>query len=326
MDSDCPAGTDRSSGWRMVSARSPLCTVFETPRNSIIGLKGRPPALPPPAAAAARARARDARRRGARAGLVRVNSVRLVQVRHAGHPLEQERYERHVAALRQRPEHVTKVGRVHGAEVRRRLHAGQHDPDAPVQSAVDDPLQVVPHLIDGQPPQGVVAPQRHHQDPHIAVERPVEPAETARRRVSRDAHRGDLDRPAGAVDALLQPRRIGVLGPQAEPGGKGVSQNDHPGPQREVVSPGQRRRRARCRQRFGRGNPLAGGDRVDIGGRAATGGRYPPGHAKRDGHAKTARHAAARIAPHDITPSHQFYSPGFGGRGPPDRSVRSHHP
>ncbi len=64
--------------------------------------------------------------------------------------------------------------------------------DAARLRALDDARQVALQLLDRQAAQRVVAAERHDQHAHVAVERPVEPAQPAGRRVARDAGVDDL--------------------------------------------------------------------------------------------------------------------------------------
>ena len=82
-----------------------------------------------------------------------------------------------------------------GAHVGQALHAGEQDRDAARLRARRMIVREVPlHLVGRQPPEAVVAAQRDDQDPHVAVERPVEAAQPAGGRVARHARVDDLER------------------------------------------------------------------------------------------------------------------------------------
>ena len=93
-------------------------------------------------------------------------------------------------------------------------------------SALDDLREVVLELGGLQPAQRVVAAERHDEDPHVALERPVEPRQAAGRRIAGHPGVHDLEMKALSVRPLLQQRRIGGTGRQTEARRQAVAEDD----------------------------------------------------------------------------------------------------
>ena len=124
--------------------------------------------------------------------------------------------------------------------------------------------------VDGQSPRRPsFAPKLHHQHADVAVERPVQAAQAARRRIAGHAGVDHLVGIALAVEALLNQRRHRLLAIEPETGGQTVAEKDD-----ARAGAGQSRRAA---------PGTAAGHRR---GRARSGGRPPAPHA--------AQHTSAR--------------------------------
>ena len=93
---------------------------------------------------------------------------------------------------------------------------------------VDDRRQVLLHLVDRQTAQAVVGAERDDEDANVALERPVEPAQAAGRRIARDAGIDDFERIAVLVHLLLQERRIGLALDEAQADRQAVAEGDDP--------------------------------------------------------------------------------------------------
>ena len=158
--------------------------------------------------------------------LVGMDAVALIQLRNPGHVVEQERKEHHALFVRDVAEGLAERGRVLLAEVRRRLHAGENHHGVSLARSLDDRREVLFHLRHRQSAQAVVGAERHNQDPHVAVERPVEPTQTAGGRVAGHAGVDDFEVVAGVVELPLQQRRIGLLLQEAESRGQAVAERD----------------------------------------------------------------------------------------------------
>ncbi len=90
----------------------------------------------------------------------------------------------------------------------------------------DDLREVGCELLGRQAAQAVVAAERDDQHPHVAVERPVEPRQSAGRRIAGDAGVHDLVIEPRRVETLLQQRRIRRGLGDAEAGGQAVAEHD----------------------------------------------------------------------------------------------------
>ena len=78
----------------------------------------------------------------------------------------------------------------------------------------------------GSAAQRVVAAERDDQHPDVALERPVEPAQSAGRRVAGHAGVDHLVVQPGCVDLLLQQRWVRLARREAEARGQAVAEND----------------------------------------------------------------------------------------------------
>ena len=115
----------------------------------------------------------------------------------SGNAFEEKRNQPHVVPLRERRIHGAKSRRVVGAEIRRRFHARENHRQPSLLSLLDDLREIAFELFGGQSAQPVVAAQRHHEHRRRTLaERPLETAQTASRRVARDAGVHDLVRVA----------------------------------------------------------------------------------------------------------------------------------
>src|SRR5206468_9320567 len=132
-----PRATSSVSGWRMVNGSLPLMTVLETSRRLITcrlalalsddRLQNRPHVV------------RDHSRAVSRG----MNAVALIERLAAGDAGEQEWNERNVVLARERRIHPAELHGVIAAEIRRRLHSGEHDPDAARLRPFDDRRDIV---------------------------------------------------------------------------------------------------------------------------------------------------------------------------------------
>ena len=177
----------------------------------------------------------------------RMDAVGLIQLGDPRDPLEQKRDERHAVFFRQRRIRLVKGERVVDAVVRRRFHARQDHGHATGLRALDDLREVARQFRDRQAAQAVVAAKRDHQNPDVAVERPVETRQTAGRRIARDAGVHDRVHEPGVVDMALEQRRIGARHRQSQTRGEAVAENHHPRP----GGAGHRRERAALSALFG---------------------------------------------------------------------------
>ena len=127
-------------------------------------------------------------------------------------------------------ERLAERGGVGRPGVGRRLHAAQQHGEVPLAGGADDGGQVLLQLVGRQAAQAIVAAELDDQHTDVAVERPVEAAQAARRGVPRDAGVDDLEVEALAIDALLEPGRERLIAPQAVAGRDAVAEHHQPGP------------------------------------------------------------------------------------------------
>lgn len=158
----------------------------------------------------------------------RVDSVALVQVRTAGDAVEQKWQKRRLVVAGHLRKDLVKPAPIVRAHVGRAFHPRQQDLDVPLAGPAEDLLEVLSHLVRRQPPEGIVATERHDQDPHVAIQRPVEAAQSASARVAGHAGVHHFETIAGRVDALLKHRRIGLGRGQPQPGREAVAESDDP--------------------------------------------------------------------------------------------------
>ena len=86
------------------------------------------------------------------AGSGRMNAVRLIQLRDARHALPAETARATTLfSLREILKDLTELRGVLFPVVRRRLHPDEQHRDAALPGAMDDALEVLLHLIGGQP-------------------------------------------------------------------------------------------------------------------------------------------------------------------------------
>ena len=154
-----------------------------------------------------------------------MDAVPLVEGLVARHPLQQKRHERDAVFRRERRIDLVKGDDVVAAVVRRRFHAGEDHRDAARLRPLDDLREVALQLLGRQTAQAVVAAERDDQDADVAVERPVEPRQSAGRRIAGDAGVHDLEVEPCRVEALLQQRRIRRGLGDAEAGGQAVAEH-----------------------------------------------------------------------------------------------------
>ena len=127
--------------------------------------------------------------------------------------------------FRNLPVEALELLRVIGAEIARRIHAGEHDRDVAGLEARDD-------LLDGPAGHGGVEAAQHvvgaELDDHPVGpvrNRPVEPLEAARRGVARHARIGDLDLVTPGLQRALKNRREGGALGQAVAGRQAVAEH-----------------------------------------------------------------------------------------------------
>ena len=161
-----------------------------------------------------------------------MEAVGLVERRITGDPLEQERNQWHVVLAGQIAIHLAERRGVFGAVVGRRLHAGQNHEGSALLTALDDGGQVAPQVGDGQPPEGVVAPQRHQQDGRARLHHPGQTAQATGRGVTRHAGIEHGTRNALGTQPSLNQRRIGVGGVQTQARREAVAQHGNAGSSR----------------------------------------------------------------------------------------------
>ena len=152
--------------------------------------------------------------------------VRLVQLGDTGDAGQQKRHERRVVLLGKVAEHVAEVGRVDRPEVRRRLHAGQQNGRTAGLGCLNDLGEVGLHLVHRQAAQPIVRPQRQHQHPDIALERPFQAAQSAGRGAAGFAGVDNLERVASLVQHRLEPGRKRQVGRQPEASRQAVTEDD----------------------------------------------------------------------------------------------------
>ena len=80
--------------------------------------------------------------------------------------------------------------------------------------------------VDRQAAQAVVAAERDDQHAHVALERPVEPLQAARRRVAGDAGVDDLEVQPVFFETLLRSAGYAAVGRKPEAGGQAVAEHD----------------------------------------------------------------------------------------------------
>ena len=105
-----------------------------------------------------------------------VNSIRLVQFRDAAYPFEQKGDEAGVISGGQFREEIGEGLGVFLAEVRRDLHAGEHDPGlrASGMDPIDYRLQIGPRDVRGNAAQPVIATELQHNQVDRLTEYPVD--------------------------------------------------------------------------------------------------------------------------------------------------------
>src|SRR5262245_10097696 len=108
-----------------------------------------------------------------------MDAVGLIQFVRSRDSLEQERHEGYAISLRQRRIHLVKRDDVVAPVVRGRLHAAENDFDVTGLGTLDDSSKILLKLVHGEAAQAIVAAERHNQDTHVALERPIEARETA---------------------------------------------------------------------------------------------------------------------------------------------------
>ena len=132
-----------------------------------------------------------------------MDAVGLVERRLPGHLVEQERNQQHMLLACDVGKRAAIRLHVLGTVVGRRLHAGEDDDDVPFLGALDDRREVLLHLVDRETAQAVVGAERHDEDANVALERPVETAQAASRRLTRHSGIHDFERIAVLVQFLL---------------------------------------------------------------------------------------------------------------------------
>ncbi len=162
-------------------------------------------------------RAPDGLGNDAMAGGRGMNPVALVEFAHGSDVLQQERDEHGPVLLRQLVENRLEPLCVGAAQIPRCAHSGDHDLDVGVSRsrAVDDGLQILAHRFGILTAQHVVGTEFDDQHADRLTQQPVEPAQSARRRVAADAGVDDAQPEPGGVDAFLNPRGIGLIGRQS---------------------------------------------------------------------------------------------------------------
>src|SRR5207245_8956170 len=101
--------------------------------------------------------------------------------------------------------------------------AGEYDDDAARLRALDDSREVLFQLVGRQAAETVIPTERHDQDAHVAVERPLEAVEAAGRRVARDPRVHHFVVETLLVETLLQQRRVRIAFGEAQARGQAVA-------------------------------------------------------------------------------------------------------
>jgi len=156
----------------------------------------------------------------------RVNPVVLIEVRAPGDAFEQEWQERNPVLPGQDWEHLMKLAPVIRSHVGRTLQTRQQHGHVPLARTTEDLREIPFHLVGRQPPEAVVAPERDDENPHVAVKRPIQPAQPSRRRVARHAGVHDLETIAAPVEPPLEDRRVCLGFGKPEPGSQAVAEDD----------------------------------------------------------------------------------------------------
>ena len=162
-----------------------------------------------------------------RAGRVRMDAVAVVQMWNSSDAVEKEWHEDDVMRIGQGAECLTEFRRIHRAVVRWCLHPRQNHRDAALLRTTDDPIEVLPHLRHRQPAQAIVGAQLDDEHIDVTVERPVQPAQPARRRVARDAGVHHFVGIPFGVEPHLNQRWDRLLARESQTGGQAVAEKNN---------------------------------------------------------------------------------------------------
>jgi len=108
-----------------------------------------------------------------------MDAVHLIERRVTGHPVEEERNQRHIVLAGEVTVDLPECRRVFGTVVGRRFHPGQDHQGAPLLPAFDDRRQVSAEVSDRQSAQRIVAAQRHEQDGRVRLHHPRQATQAA---------------------------------------------------------------------------------------------------------------------------------------------------
>src|SRR5262249_17482593 len=156
----------------------------------------------------------------------RVNAVRLVETWVGGDAVEQKWHESHPGAPSDVRKYRLEFLRVLRPVVGRQTHTREQDGGAGSLQALDDRRQVVAHRLRALGPKPVVGAERDDDDFRLGAQDPVDAPQAASRSVA--AHAG-VDHTIGvalAGEPRLEPRRIRLVGRDAQARGQAVAERD----------------------------------------------------------------------------------------------------
>ena len=185
---------------------------------------------------------------------VGVNGVRLVQLRHSAHPLEQEGQQRQTVAGREVAVNLAELGGVALAVVGRQLHAGKEHAHPLAPGLDDHRLEVLFQFAHVQAAQAVVGAQgkEQHLRPDPGV--PAQPRRGAGRGGAADAA-VDHPHPGVAVAHKHFAKQVGIgfLRLHTQACGERIAEKEHGRPGQGRCGQGEPKEQEQGRKRSGHG-------------------------------------------------------------------------
>ena len=129
---------------------------------------------------------RSVNRLGHEPGSFRVGmySISLIERWNAGNAFQEEGHERHPLFTSEGLKSVVNRFPIFAAGISGRLHTGQQHPNSSSLDSLNDPLQVLFHLLDTLAPKNVVCSEFEYHYSHVSLECPVDAPESPRGRVA----------------------------------------------------------------------------------------------------------------------------------------------
>ena len=141
-----------------------------------------------------------------------MNSIPLIQPRHAGNAVEQKRSEFHTFGLGDFPEQRVEVGRVPLPKIRRCFHLHQQNFRRRVVGthAHNDCANIRRRRIGVEPTESVVRAGLDHDQIGLLLEQPIQPAERTGRGLAAETGIDDVGFDACGIGEMLQDGRVRV--------------------------------------------------------------------------------------------------------------------